>query len=144
MNDIPADDQEHLNQVPPDLEYPDQDFQDREEYPPQFDEQPNYAEMSTPPPIAMAKSGGKSAITRRSAWSNEAEQSILGAILLDNDVMDQVADIVVPEDFYMGAHRAIYQGMVAVLERGDPADPILVSQYLEKILRLNPLAAVDT
>ncbi|MBF0448568.1 MAG: replicative DNA helicase [Magnetococcales bacterium] len=80
----------------------------------------------------MFSDRNQSAITRRPSWSNEAEQSVLGAILLDNDVMDQVADLLVPDDFYVGAHKAIFIAMKAVLERGDPADPILINQFLEK------------
>ncbi|MBF0190445.1 MAG: replicative DNA helicase [Magnetococcales bacterium] len=70
--------------------------------------------------------------TRRPSYSHEAEQSVLGAILLDNSVMDQVTDILVPEDFYVGAHRITYQAMLTILDRGDPADPVILKQYLEK------------
>ncbi|MBF0126030.1 MAG: replicative DNA helicase [Magnetococcales bacterium] len=69
---------------------------------------------------------------RRPAYSHEAEQSVLGAILLDNSVMDHVADLLVPEDFYVGAHRIAFQAMLAILERGEPADPIILKEYLEK------------
>ncbi|MBF0426311.1 MAG: replicative DNA helicase [Magnetococcales bacterium] len=68
---------------------------------------------------------------RRPAFSLEAEQSVLGAILLDNSVVDQVADILEVEDFYVGAHRVAYRGMLTLLERGEPADPVLLRQYLE-------------
>ncbi|MEO5363392.1 MAG: replicative DNA helicase [Magnetococcus sp. DMHC-8] len=70
--------------------------------------------------------------SRRPAWNNAAEQSVLGAILLDNSVHDQVADILHPQDFYTGAHRAIYQAICTLLERGEPADPIVLQQYLQK------------
>ncbi|MBF0455769.1 MAG: replicative DNA helicase [Magnetococcales bacterium] len=83
-------------------------------------------------PLSFQSDTNRQATTRRSSWSNEAEQSVLGAILLDNDVMDQVADILTPDDFYRGAHRVIYQAMKSVLERGDPADPVLLNQHLEK------------
>ncbi|MBF0137292.1 MAG: replicative DNA helicase [Magnetococcales bacterium] len=69
---------------------------------------------------------------RRPAYSLEAEQSVLGAILLDNTVVDQVADILEPDDFYVGAHRVAYQGILTLLERGQPADPVLLRQHLEK------------
>jgi hypothetical protein len=81
-------------------------------------------------------------VQRRSAWSMEAEQSVLGAILLDNAVMDQVADLLVPNDFYLGAHQVIYQAMKAVMELGDPADPIILNQYLEKNNHLDSLESV--
>ncbi|MBF0341614.1 MAG: replicative DNA helicase [Magnetococcales bacterium] len=70
--------------------------------------------------------------TRRPSFSHEAEQSVLGAILLDNAVMDQITDILVPEDFYVGAHRITFQAMLTILDRGEPADPVILKQYLEK------------
>ncbi|MBF0461461.1 MAG: replicative DNA helicase [Magnetococcales bacterium] len=70
--------------------------------------------------------------SRRPAWNNAAEQSVLGAILLDNSVHDQVADILQPQDFYTGAHRVIYQAIGALLDRGEPADPVILQQYLQK------------
>ncbi|MBF0165212.1 MAG: replicative DNA helicase [Magnetococcales bacterium] len=75
--------------------------------------------------------------TRRASYSHEAEQSVLGAVLLDNTVMDQITDILVPDDFYVGAHRVAFQAMLALLDRGDPADPVLLKQYLEKNNELN-------
>ena len=71
-------------------------------------------------------------LPRRPAWNNAAEQSVLGAILLDNDTMDQVADILEPQDFYAGAHRVIYQAIGTLLDRGEPADPVVLQQYLQK------------
>ncbi|ABK42785.1 primary replicative DNA helicase [Magnetococcus marinus MC-1] len=69
---------------------------------------------------------------KRATWSREAEQSVLGAILLDNHVMDSVADALDVDDFYMGAHRKIYQAMLDLLERGEPLDPVVIRQYLER------------
>ncbi|MBF0152514.1 MAG: replicative DNA helicase [Magnetococcales bacterium] len=74
---------------------------------------------------------------RRPAFSLEAEQSVLGAILLDNTVIDQVADILEADDFYVGAHRIAYQGMLTLLERGEPADPVLLRQHLENNAELD-------
>jgi replicative DNA helicase len=116
MNDIPPDNQEYPNQ---------------EEYP-NLDSYPDSEIRDAPPHISMDHGNNQEKITRSSVWSNEAEQSVLGAILLDNDVMDQVMDTLVPDDFYMGAHRVVFQAMKAVMERGDPADPIIITQYLEK------------
>jgi replicative DNA helicase len=65
-------------------------------------------------------------------YSMEAEQSVLGAILLDNSVIDQVADVLTTDDYYVGAHRVIYQAILTLLDRGEPADPIVLRQYLER------------
>ncbi|MEO5334660.1 MAG: replicative DNA helicase [Magnetococcus sp. YQC-5] len=64
------------------------------------------------------------------AFSYEAEQSVLGAILLDNSSMDHVADLLTPEDFYVGGHRVIFQAMLSLLDKGDPADPLTLKQHL--------------
>ena len=78
--------------------------------------------------VAAADDG----IHRVVLYSLEAEQSVLGAILLDNSVVDQVADILATDDYYIGAHRTIYQAILTLLDRGEPADPIVLRQYLEK------------
>ena len=70
--------------------------------------------------------------SRWPAWNRAAEQSVLGAILMDNSVMNQVADTLGTEDFYAGAHRVIYEAMSVLLERGEPADPVVLNQYLQK------------
>lgn len=41
--------------------------------------------------------------------SNEAEQSVLGALLLDNAAFEKVADLLLPADFYAHQHQAIYR-----------------------------------
>ncbi len=62
----------------------------------------------------------------------EAEQAILGAILIHNDAMNQVVDVVTPEDFYREAHAAIFEGMVSLYHQGDPIDIITIAQFLTK------------
>ncbi|MBF0183830.1 MAG: replicative DNA helicase [Magnetococcales bacterium] len=69
---------------------------------------------------------------RRPAWSNAAEQSVLGAILLDSTTYDQVADILQADDFYAGAHRVIFQAISHLLDHGEPADPVTLQQHLHK------------
>lgn len=81
---------------------------------------------------STSQSTEQALLSRRPAWSNAAEQSVLGAILLDNSIMDQVADILDAEDFYTGAHRTLYQAITTLLSRGEPADPVLLLQYLQK------------
>jgi len=64
--------------------------------------------------------------------SLEAEQSLLGSLLLDNQRMDQVADIVTVHDFYRKEHKLIYQAIVALNQENQPADVLTVSEFLEK------------
>lgn len=62
--------------------------------------------------------------------SLEAEQSVLGALLLDNALWDSVAEAVIAQDFYTYAHRIIFQEIEALLSYGKPADLITLEQAL--------------
>ncbi len=63
--------------------------------------------------------------------SIEAEQSLLGALLLDNQAFDRVADLVVPEDFYRDDHRRIYRLIAKLVEANRPADVVTVSESID-------------
>jgi replicative DNA helicase len=52
--------------------------------------------------------------------SLEAEESVLGGILLDNTAMDRVLEFIRPDDFYREAHRRIFRGMLALAELASP------------------------
>ncbi len=60
----------------------------------------------------------------------EAEQAVLGGILVNNESINQIIDIIAPEDFYKEAHTAIYEAMVELYNQDEPIDIITVSQYL--------------
>jgi replicative DNA helicase len=61
----------------------------------------------------------------------EAEQSVLGAILLDNTAMAKAMEVIVDEDFYRTAHRKVYQGMLALADRGEVIDQITLTECLK-------------
>jgi replicative DNA helicase len=63
--------------------------------------------------------------------SIEAEQSLLGALLLDNQAFDRVADLVVAEDFYRDDHRRIWRHISKLVEANRPADVVTVSESIE-------------
>jgi replicative DNA helicase len=60
----------------------------------------------------------------------EAEQSVLGAVLLDNDAINQALEIVTAEDFYRESHREIFRAMVALIEHLQPVDAITLTDAL--------------
>lgn len=60
----------------------------------------------------------------------EAEQAVLGAILLDNDVFHQVIEALDEEDFYRGAHRKIYAAMVELYSKNEPVDLITLTEQI--------------
>ncbi|MEI8644392.1 replicative DNA helicase [Pseudoalteromonas sp. Hal040] len=64
--------------------------------------------------------------------SIEAEQSVLGGLMLDNQAFDRVAELVVAQDFYTRTHKLIFEAMVSLAEGGDPIDLITISESLEK------------
>ncbi|QSX29504.1 replicative DNA helicase [Shewanella cyperi] len=63
--------------------------------------------------------------------SIEAEQSVLGGLMLDSEAWDKVAEAVVREDFYSRSHRMIFSAMQKLVEVGQPIDLITVSERLE-------------
>ncbi|HHH43884.1 MAG TPA: replicative DNA helicase [Gammaproteobacteria bacterium] len=69
--------------------------------------------------------------------SIQAEQSLLGGLLLDNRAWDQVADLVSETDFYRRDHRLIFAASRQLIERGDPCDVITLSEWLETQGQLN-------
>jgi replicative DNA helicase len=69
--------------------------------------------------------------------SIEAEQSVLGGLMLDNEAWDRVAEKVVEQDFYLRAHRFIFAAMSRLAEATQPIDIITVSENLEANLQLD-------
>ena len=64
--------------------------------------------------------------------SIEAEQSVLGSMLIDPDSWDKVAELVTDNDFYNRSHQIIFRAITRLLNRSDPIDLITVSEELEK------------
>jgi replicative DNA helicase len=63
--------------------------------------------------------------------SVEAEQSVLGGLMLDSAAWDQVADRVLAEDFYRNDHRLIFEAVAGLIERNQPCDAVTLSGHLE-------------
>jgi replicative DNA helicase len=63
--------------------------------------------------------------------SVEAEQSVLGGLMLDAAAWDQVADRVRAEDFYRNDHRLIFEAVAGLIERSQPCDAVTLSGHLE-------------
>ena len=69
--------------------------------------------------------------------SLEAEQSVLGGLLLDNDAADRIGDVVADADFYSEAHRLIHQHIVRLISDGKAADVVTVSEALASAQKLD-------
>jgi replicative DNA helicase len=68
--------------------------------------------------------------------SVEAEQAVLGGLLLDNSAWDKIGDFISEGDFYRADHRMIYQHVSRLIQAGKPADVITVSENLDQAGRL--------
>jgi replicative DNA helicase len=71
------------------------------------------------------------AAVRTPPHSIEAEQSVLGGLLLDNSAWDRIADRLVGEDFYRHDHRLIFQHISRLIDHSRPADAITVYEALQ-------------
>lgn len=61
-----------------------------------------------------------------------AEQSVLGAMLLDRRAIAEIRPLLSADDFFRGAHRSIYEAVTALAGRGEPVDPVTVTDELER------------
>ncbi|MQY51213.1 replicative DNA helicase [Rhodocyclus tenuis] len=64
--------------------------------------------------------------------SLEAEQSVLGGLLLDNSAWDRIADLLSEGDFYRDEHRRIWRQISSLFERGKPVDAVTVAEALDR------------
>ncbi len=61
----------------------------------------------------------------------DAEQSILGAVLLENSALNKALEVIVEEDFHRGAHRTIFAGMIELADRNEVVDQITLTDLLK-------------
>jgi replicative DNA helicase len=73
----------------------------------------------------------------------EAEQSILGGILIENDSINKVMEILGEDDFYRDAHRKIFNALVNLSEKDEPADLITVTHELRKTNHLDSVGGAS-
>jgi hypothetical protein len=77
-------------------------------------------------------SSGQVVPLQRSPYSLEAEQSVLGGLLLDNSAWSTVASILSAEDFYRADHRLIFAAIQCLAKQGSPFDVVTLAETLEK------------
>lgn len=68
--------------------------------------------------------------------SIEAEQSVIGGLLLENEALDKIADILNAQDFYQHDHKTIFQHIGKLIEHNRPADIVTVAESLESTAEL--------
>ncbi len=73
----------------------------------------------------------------------EAEQSVLGGILIENESINKVMEILIADDFYREGHRKIFDALINLLERDEPADLITLTNELRKIDHLDSVGGAS-
>lgn len=73
----------------------------------------------------------------------EAEQSVLGCMLIDNDVLSELADKLTDRDFYQESHQMIMSAILQVFNQRKPADIVTLSDCLEKEGNLEKVGGID-
>ena len=75
--------------------------------------------------------------------NEEAEQALLGAMLVNNEVVNRVADFLRAEQFYVPVHARIYDAVEQLIERGQIANPITLKTFFEKDEALIEIGGAD-
>ncbi|MFB3070142.1 MAG: replicative DNA helicase, partial [Gemmatimonadales bacterium] len=76
-------------------------------------------------------------------WSPEAEQSVLGAMLLDQDAALKAAELLVDQSFHKEAHRRLFRCMVSIVEKNDVLDPVVLRDALDRSGDLEAVGGLD-
>jgi replicative DNA helicase len=74
--------------------------------------------------------------------SVEAEQSVLGGLLLENSAWERIADLISEQDFYRHDHRLVYRHITKLLDASRPADVVTVSESLESSAELTTVGGL--
>ena len=75
--------------------------------------------------------------------SIEAEQSLIGGLMLDAEAWDKVADVIISADFYRKDHRLIFEAIANLVESGSPCDVVTVSEYLDNRNELDQAGGLE-
>ena len=89
--------------------------------------------------MAPNNSNKNSGVDKLPPQNNEAEQCLLGCLMLDKDAIVKVVDSIRAEDFYSGKHQDIYQSMADLYGRSDPIDIMSVSARLKEKNKLEDI-----
>lgn len=76
-------------------------------------------------------------------YSVEAEQSVLGGLMIDNSAWDQVADMITEVDFYRKEHRLIFRAIASQAEDSKPSDAVTLAEWLDSNNELNNVGGLS-
>lgn len=72
-------------------------------------------------------------------YSVDAEASVIGGLLLDNEQFDEVSSKITAADFYLAVHQVLFKGISVLIESGKPADLLTLDEYLKQRNLLNDI-----
>lgn len=75
--------------------------------------------------------------------SIEAEQSVLGAIIFDNEALPKALEVLNSDDFYKETHRRLYNAMIGLFEKNEPIDIVTLTDYLRKKDELEAVGGIS-
>lgn len=70
----------------------------------------------------------------RNPYSQEAEMGVLGAMLLRNELIDQLSADLVAEDFYWPEHQDLFRAMLELHSQGKPVDPVTIADHRDTVI----------
>ena len=76
--------------------------------------------------------------------SIDAEQSVLGGLMLENNAWERVSEILKPDDFYLASHRTIYSALESLARRNHPFDVLTVAETLKSAGQLDAIGGTDS
>lgn len=75
--------------------------------------------------------------------SLEAEQAVLGSVIIDNMCQTEIMTMLRPDDFYSEAHKSIFDAMVKIFNKNTPIDFVTLTEELERSKKLDAVGGVD-
>ena len=82
-------------------------------------------------------------LAKKPPQNNEAEQCLLGCLMLDKNAIIRVSDFVTADDFYKDIHREIYSAMMDIYEKSEPIDIMSVTSRLREKEKLQQVGGAD-
>jgi replicative DNA helicase len=73
----------------------------------------------------------------------EAEQSVLGAIIFDNEALPKALEVLSSDDFYKETHRRLYNAMLGLFEKNEPIDIVTLTDYLRRTDELEAVGGIS-
>ncbi|HZB97604.1 MAG TPA: DnaB-like helicase N-terminal domain-containing protein, partial [Candidatus Sulfotelmatobacter sp.] len=87
--------------------------------------------------------GGNGQAMRLPPHDVEAEQAVIGSLLIDQDAIAAIRERLEPDDFYVERHTHIYRAAITLADRGEPIDTLTLRSQLESTQSLKRAGGID-